>query len=354
MASQPAAPPTGKAARHSLGPAQQALIAPTKQQVTTGPAQSPAPKRKRSATVQAGGGPPGLDYSRHAVPPGTANATGPVTQAISGLLENQRARQQAQHAVLEAFAKALDHQAALFTEPAQGAFARELAQRFIGLAQQFTDGGIISLTTTPRTLPTTPPTTPPKTPPAAPPAVPLAPAAQTWAAVVRGKGKGKGQGSAPKKAATPPAAPSTPGARSPQPDDRVLVRLRSDAPTWDLPLYTIRCMVQDALKLKAGDVIAAQAIPTGIALRPRNPEVRDRLLAEKSKLLDLLHATTVERLQKWVSYVLQGCPQRVAIGLGNWVVMNAQLVKDEVQTQAKQEPIDCRPSRHQTDGPEAT
>jgi hypothetical protein len=113
-------------------------------------------------------------------------------------------------------------------------------------------------------------------------------------------------------------------------------------------------MVQDALKLKAGDVIAAQAISTGIALRPRNPEVRDRLLAEKSKLLDLLHATTVERPQKWVSYVLQGCPQRVATGLGNWVVMNAQLVKDEVRTQAKQEPIDCRPSKHQTDGPEAT
>ena len=138
MASQPTAPPSGTAAKHSLGPAQQALIAPTKQQTTTGPARSPAHKRKRSGSIQAGGDPPGLDYSRHAVPPGTDNHTGapgPVAQAVSGLLESHRARQEARHAVFEAFAKALDHQAALFTEPDQGAFARKLAQHFVSNLQ---------------------------------------------------------------------------------------------------------------------------------------------------------------------------------------------------------------------------
>jgi hypothetical protein len=156
--------------------------------------------------------------------------------------------------------------------------------------------------------------------------------------------------SEPKKIVTPAA----PNKAAPRPDDRVLIRLRSDASTWDLPLYTIRCMVQDALGLKTGDIAAAQAIHTGLALKPRNLEIRDRLLAEAPKLLDLLQATKVERPQKWVSYVLQGCPRRVATGLGVWVDLDAQLVNDEVRIQAKQEPVDCRPSRHQTDGPDVT
>ena len=91
-------------------------------------------------------------------------------------------------------------------------------------------------------------------------------------------------------------------------------------------------MVQDALGFTAGDITAVQTIATGVALRPRNPEIMNRLLAEEPKLLTLLQATKVERPLKWVSYALQGCPRRVATGLGNWVDVDALLIKNEVQT----------------------
>jgi hypothetical protein len=327
MASQPAALPPDKAARRTLTPAQEALIGSKRLQITIGPAQSPAPRKRARTMQQEEEGPPAEHERRHA-----GYSSGPVAQALTGLLEKQLAQQKAKHAVLEAFAKALDSQTALFTDPEQRAYAQELAPHFIGVIQrEIGSRPTISLDTPPASPTTEKP---------------------TWAAVAAKKPSRQ----APPKPAPAKQAnlkPANPAGFSSQPENRVLVRLAPESPTRNAALFAVRTTVQEALGLKTGDIISAQAIPTGVALRPRNQEIRDRIVTEQAKVCTALQATKVELPQKWYSYAVQGCPKRISTLAGEWVDTQP-LIHKEVLAQTGIKPVECRISRHQSDSPTAT
>ena len=67
-----------------------------------------------------------------------------------------------------------------------------------------------------------------------------------------------------------------------------------------------------------------------------------------------LQATNVKLPQKWFNYAVQRCPKRVPTLSGDWISIDRQLVEAEAQAQYGLKPVDCRPSKYQTDGPDTT
>ncbi|KAK7920721.1 hypothetical protein PG985_008743 [Apiospora marii] len=123
-------------------------------------------------------------------------------------------------------------------------------------------------------------------------------------------------------------------------DLRVLARIPEEHRGWahSQHNFALRQAVCKTLDLSLVDIPDVYHTATGVAVRPRDKETREKLLRRKEELARSLRADTVEVPITWVNYVVPGCPTRLSNIFGNTFETDT-LLRKEVITQTGVEPL---------------
>lgn len=129
-------------------------------------------------------------------------------------------------------------------------------------------------------------------------------------------------------------------------DLRLLVRVADDNMEWAKKQtnFTLRSAVVTELGIALADIPDVYHTATGFAIRPRNAEVRERLLQGKDKIGTALRAVAIDLPTKWYNYVVPEVPVAVQTYTGEHIDV-AHLIDDEVLAQTGRKPVSIRPSR---------
>ncbi|KAK7937578.1 uncharacterized protein PG986_014446 [Apiospora aurea] len=101
--------------------------------------------------------------------------------------------------------------------------------------------------------------------------------------------------------------------------------------------FALRQAVCKTLNLSLVDIPDVYHTATGVAVRPRDKEAREKLLRGKEELARSLRADAVEVPITWVNYVVPGCPTRLSNIFGETFETDT-LLRDEVIAQTGVEP----------------
>ncbi|KAK7937577.1 uncharacterized protein PG986_014445 [Apiospora aurea] len=122
-------------------------------------------------------------------------------------------------------------------------------------------------------------------------------------------------------------------------DLRVLARIPEEHRGWahSQHNFALRQAVCKTLNLSLVDIPDVYHTATGVAVRPRDKEAREKLLRGKEELARSLRADAVEVPITWVNYVVPGCPTRLSNIFGETFETDT-LLRDEVIAQTGVEP----------------
>src|SRR5690606_26595641 len=99
------------------------------------------------------------------------------------------------------------------------------------------------------------------------------------------------------------------------------------------------------LGLSLVDIPDIHHTKTGLAIRPRSKEIRQKILAKEQELGRHLRAEKIELPTTWYNYAVPHCPTRLENILGE-AVNPSTVIEEEVLSQTGRQPVNVRPSRH--------
>ena len=132
-------------------------------------------------------------------------------------------------------------------------------------------------------------------------------------------------------------------------DLRVLARIPEEHRGWahSQHNFALRQAVCKTLDLSLVDIPDVYHTATGVAVRPRDKETREKLLRRKEELARSLRADTVEVPITWVNYVVPGCPTRLSNIFGDTFETDT-LLREEAIAQTGVEPVSVRWARQES------